>query len=119
PFTRAAGLRAVGVDAGGKILVKEIRLGKAEVDLRARTGDHETEPQILSAAQQVTFANAHIADPSIGSPKAGAELQVARRLLFDSDIHDGSIRAAALNRLQIYFAEEAEILNPLPRAADF
>src|SRR5262249_41617261 len=105
-------------DAGGQVLAEKIRLSEAEVQLRARTGDDEIQSQILPAAEQIALAYADVADRPVGGGEAGTEREFARRLLLDVDLDDGPIRAAALQRLQIDLAEEAEILNPLTRAPD-
>src|SRR5262249_37291954 len=115
---RPVGLRAVGVDAGGQVLVEEIGLREAEVQLRARARDHKVQTQILPATEQVALAHAHVSNRAVRRREAGAERELACGLLFDVDFDDGPVRCAALHRLEVDLAEEAEILDPLARPPD-
>src|SRR3546814_7601398 len=60
-----------------------IRLGEAEVDLRALARHGEAEPQILAAAEQIAFAQPDVAERSFRGREAEAEGELTGRLFLD------------------------------------
>ena len=69
------------VEARREIAVEEMRLGEAEIDLGALEAAGEAEPDILAFAHQVALGDADVADHAFAGGVAGAEGQLAGRLL--------------------------------------
>ena len=69
------------VEARREIAVEEMRLGEAEIDLSALKASGEAQPDILAFAHQVALGDADVADHAFARGVAGAEGQLAGRLL--------------------------------------
>ena len=105
------------VETGGKISAQEVGLGEAQVDLALRARQRETEAQVLAAPEQVAFPDADVAERSHAGRKAGAEGQIAGRLLLDRDTDEGLVGRAAPLGLDVDGPEKAEVADALARSA--
>ena len=69
------------VEARGEVAIEEIGFGEAEIHLGALKASGEAKPDILAFAHQVAFGDADVADDAFARGVAGAEGQLAGRLL--------------------------------------
>ena len=81
------------VEAGGQVAVEEARLGEAQVDLQALERAGQLQAQELAVAHQVALGDANVADHAFRGRVAGAERQLAGRLLDHLDVEDDAILA--------------------------
>ena len=98
--------------------VEKIRFGEAEIDGLALGRDAEGEPEVLAAAQKVALADGDVGDHRLGGGKAGAEAQLASRLLLHVHLDHGLVAGAALLVGDVDLLEEAEAANSGPRAPE-
>ncbi len=97
------------VEAGREVAVEEARLGEAEVDLQALERAGQLQAQELAVAHQVALGDAHIADDAFSRRVAGAEGQLARRLLDQFHVENDAILGAAGTALHFHALEQAEV----------
>ena len=83
------------VEARGEIAIEEMGLGEAEIDLGALEAAREAKPDILAFAHQVALGDADVADHAFARRVAGAEGQLAGRLLDHLDHDDHAVGRAA------------------------
>ena len=101
------------VEAGGEVEIEEARLGEAQVDLQALRRAGQPQAQELAAAQQVALGDGDVADDAFAGRIAGAERQLARRLLHHLDFQDDAVGCGAGPALDLHRLEEAQHLQPL------
>ena len=101
------------VEAGGQVAVEEARLGEAQVDLQALERAGQPQAQELAAAQQVALGDGDVADHAFTGRVAGAERQLAGRLLHHLDVEDDAVGRRARPALDLDGLEEAQRLQAL------
>ena len=111
------GLGPEEVEAGREVALQEVGLGEAELDLLAALREGEAGGEILAAAEQVALAQADVAEHAVRGRVAGAERELAGRLLGDVDVDDHPVGGAALLGADVDRLEEAEVAQALLRAA--
>ena len=109
----------VDVDAGREILIQEIRLGEAEVRTADR-GPEMAKSSRRSWPRPSRFRSRMLTLPSGPSAVEKPAPNESSPVDCSSTLTSTTVRSgrAALQRLDIHLAEEAEILNPLPRAPE-
>ena len=68
-----AGLDLEDVDARGDVLVEEIRLGKAQIDLLRAKRNDRTDTNILTAAEEISFADIDVGERDVARRKTETE----------------------------------------------
>ena len=101
------------VEAGGEVAVEEARLGEAQVDLQALERAGELQAQELAVAEQVALGDADVADDAFSRRVAGAERQLAGRLLDHLHVEDDAVGRRAGPALDVDGLEEAQALQAL------
>src|SRR5205807_9551719 len=101
---------------GSDVLVEEIRLGEAQVDLLRAERHHGADAQILAAAEKIALADADIGERAVGGRETEAERQFAGRLFLDLDCDHGAIGRRAGGVIDLDFLEKPEILDAVLRA---
>ena len=70
---RGARLDFEDIDPGGDILVQEIRLRKAQVDLLGAQRNDGTDPQVLAASKEISLANVDVCEGTVGGREADTQ----------------------------------------------
>ena len=104
---RGARLDLEDIDPGGDILVQEIRLRKAQVDLLGAQRNDGTDPQVLAASKEISLANVDVCEGTVGGREADTQCQLAGRLLLHLSRHDRLVGRRTLPVCHFYFLEEA------------
>jgi hypothetical protein len=106
------------VEARREIAIEEVRLGEAEVELRPLEASREPEPDILPLTHQIALGNADVADHALARGVAGAERELAGRLLLHLDNEDDTVGGAAGFRLDFDRFKKSECAQPLACGLD-
>ena len=116
----AAGLALEQVEAGGKTIAEEIRLGEREVVGTAvfqTTADGDADE--LATTEEVLFFDRGLQNEAVTADRvAGADAERAGRLVDHIDNHDDAIRSTARRGRDVDGREVAESLQTALGAAD-
>src|SRR5262249_17981172 len=104
-----AGLHLENIDTGRDVLVEEIGLGKAQIDLLRAKRDNRSDADILAAAEEVALADTDVGERAVGRRETEAEGQFTGRLFLDLGADHGAVRRRARAVVDLDLLEETEI----------
>src|SRR5690606_23508330 len=94
------------IEAGSQITLKEIGLGKSNINGLGLRADGNTKPQVLPPSEKVPLADLKIGRNIFGCRETSADAELAGRFLLYIHINDRSVCGCPLFLRDFYSLEE-------------